>query len=148
MNSRISNICFAIVIIGLVVFSCKKEEQNPYEWKSIKVTATAYNSLAYQTSSNPHITAFGDSLKPGLKYIAVSRDLLKNGLAHNTLVKVEGLQGTYLVKDKMNRRFRNKIDLYMGTDVKAAKKWGIRKVSISYRIEIQNEVERGSIQIK
>jgi 3D (Asp-Asp-Asp) domain-containing protein len=148
MNSRISNICFAIVIIGLVVFSCKKEEQNPYEWKSIKVTATAYNSLACQTSSNPHITAFGDSLKPGLKYIAVSRDLLKNGLAHNTLVKVEGLQGTYLVKDKMNRRFRNKIDLYMGTDVKAAKKWGILKVSISYRIEIQNEVERGSIQIK
>ena len=156
MNSGTSNICFVIVIIGLIIFRCKKEEQNPYEWKTIKVTATAYNSLAYQTSSNPHITAFGDSLKPGLKYIAVSRDLLIKGLVHNTLVKIEGLQGTYLVKDKMNRRFRNKIDLYMGTDVKAAKKWGRRKVNITYRVEIDNEVkeepeievERGSIQIK
>jgi 3D (Asp-Asp-Asp) domain-containing protein len=144
MKLKTSNICLVIAIVSLVVFSCKKEESNRFEWKSIEVTASAYNSLAYQTSSNPHITAFGDSLKPGLKYIAVSRDLLKNGLSHNTLVKIEGLEGTYLVKDKMNRRFRNKIDLYMGTNVKAARKWGRRKVKISYRIEIEveNEVEK------
>ncbi|MBR9913732.1 MAG: hypothetical protein GYB32_02710 [Algicola sp.] len=102
----------------------------------MEVTATAYNSLAYQTSSNPHITAFGDSLKPGLRYIAVSRNLLNEGLTHNTLVKVEGLEGTYLVKDKMNRRWKNKIDIYMGTDVKAARAWGRRKVNISYRVPI------------
>ncbi|MFT7050651.1 MAG: 3D (Asp-Asp-Asp) domain-containing protein [Psychroserpens sp.] len=143
MNSRTTNICFAIFILGFVVFSCQKTERNPYEWKTIKVTATAFNSLEYQTSSNPHITAFGDSLKSGLKYIAVSRDLLKNGLGHNTLVKVEGLDGTYLVKDKMNKRFRNKIDVYMGTDVKSANKWGRRKVNISYRIEIK--IEKDSI---
>ncbi|MFT5847555.1 MAG: 3D (Asp-Asp-Asp) domain-containing protein [Psychroserpens sp.] len=139
MKIKTSNICLVIAILGLVVFSCKKEEPNRYEWKTIEVTASAYNSLAYQTSSNPHITAFGDSLKPGLKYIAVSRDLLKTGLDHNTLVKIEGLKGTYLVKDKMNHRFRNKIDLYMGTDVKAARKWGRRKVNISYRIEVEND---------
>ncbi|MEM5564851.1 hypothetical protein WNY78_07030 [Psychroserpens sp. AS72] len=134
-----------IVLFCLLLFNCKEEEEESgYEWKTIKVTATAYNSLEYQTNSNPHITAFGDSLKPGLKYIAVSRDLLKNGLGHNTLVKVEGLEGTYLVKDKMNRRFKNKIDLYMGTDVKAAKKWGRRKVNISYRVEI----EKDSVKIK
>ena len=144
MKLKTSNICLVIAVVSLVVFSCKKKESNRFEWKSIEVTASAYNSLAYQTSSNPHITAFGDSLKPGLKYIAVSRDLLKNGLSHNTLVKIEGLEGTYLVKDKMNRRFRNKIDLYMGTNVKAARKWGRRKVKISYRIEIEveNEVEK------
>ncbi|WP_299335682.1 hypothetical protein [uncultured Psychroserpens sp.] len=102
----------------------------------MEVTATAYNSLAYQTSSNPHITAFGDSLKPGLRYIAVSRDLLKKGLSHNTLVKIEGLEGTYLVKDKMNRRWRNRIDVYMGTDVKAARQWGRRNINISYRVEV------------
>ena len=144
MKLKTSNICLVIAVVSLVVFSCKKKESNRFEWKSIEVTASAYNSLTYQTSSNPHITAFGDSLKPGLKYIAVSRDLLKNGLSHNTLVKIEGLEGTYLVKDKMNRRFRNKIDLYMGTNVKAARKWGRRKVKISYRIEIEveNEVEK------
>lgn len=138
MNSitgKTIKIFFTVAIMSFVLCSCKKEEASSYEWKTIEVTATAYNSLAYQTSSNPHITAFGDSLKPGLKYIAVSRDLLKNGLDHNTLVKIEGLSGTYLVKDKMNIRFRNKIDLYMGTDVKAAKDWGKRKVNISYRVE-------------
>lgn len=61
---------------------CKNDEKDIYEWKTIHVTATAYNSLAYQTNKNPNITAFGDSLKPGLKYIAVSRDLLKIGLTH------------------------------------------------------------------
>jgi len=105
----------------------------------MEVTATAYNSLAYQTSSNPHITAFGDSLKPGLNYIAVSRNLLKEGLTHNTLVKIEGLEGTYLVKDKMNKRWWNRIDIYMGTDVKAAKNWGKRKVNISYRVKIEED---------
>lgn len=132
---------FFTVLFFLLLLNCKEDEPSNYEWKTIEVTATAYNSLAYQTNSNPHITAFGDSLKPGLKYIAVSRDLLRNGLKHNTLVKVEGLHGTYLVKDKMNRRFRNKIDLYMGTDVKAAKKWGRRKVNICYRIEVESEAE-------
>ena len=137
---HVPNLCrFFLVLFFLLLLNCKEDEPNNYEWKTMKVTATAYNSLAYQTSSNPHITAFGDSLKPGLKYIAVSRDLLKNGLIHNTLVKIEGVEGTYLVKDKMNRRFRKRIDLYMGTDVKAAKNWGRRKVNISYRIEIEKD---------
>ncbi|SDS42156.1 3D (Asp-Asp-Asp) domain-containing protein [Formosa sp. Hel1_31_208] len=132
----IRNKWFVIAFMFCLVVGCKKETQQPFEWKTREVTATAYNSLAYQTSSNPHITAFGDSLKPGLKYIAVSRNLLQEGLGHNALVKIEGLEGTYLVKDKMNKRWRNRIDIYMGTDVKAARTWGRRKVNISYRVEV------------
>ena len=125
-----------LIVFGLIVLlNCKPNSSSAYEWKTIEVTATAYNSLAYQTSSNPHITAFGDSLKPGLRYIAVSRNLLNEGLNHDTPVKIEGLEGLYLVKDKMNKRWHNRIDVYMGTDVKAAKKWGKRKVNISYRIK-------------
>lgn len=112
---------------------------DPYTWKPLEVTASAYNSLAYQTSSNPHITAFGDSLKPGLKYIAVSRDLQALGLDYNTPVKIEGLEGTYLVKDRMHSRWKNKIDIYMGTDVKAAKHWGRRKVTIHYGVMNKEE---------
>ena len=134
MNSSTSYSIALAFFLFMLMLSCKKELPNPYEWKSLNVTATAYNSLAYQTSSNPHITAFGDSLKPGLRYIAVSRDLLRLGLVHNTLVKIQGLEGTYLVKDKMNRRWRKRIDIYMGTDVKAAKQWGKRSVNISYRV--------------
>jgi len=135
MISKILDIFFIVIISCFALVSCKEESPNDYEWKTILVTATAYNSLEYQTDASPFITAYGDSLKPGMNYIAVSRDLLKQGITHNTLVKIEGLDGTYLVKDKMHYRWKNKIDIYMGTDVKAAKKWGKRKVNISYRIQ-------------
>tara|TARA_R110002072_G_scaffold17207_7_gene65749 strand:- start:1654 stop:2049 length:396 start_codon:yes stop_codon:yes gene_type:complete len=123
-----------IFIILLFGFSCKEKPKELYKWNTLNVTATAYNSLANQTNSNPHITAFGDSLKPGLKYIAVSRDLLKLGLKHNTPVKIEGLEGIYLVKDKMHYRWKSRIDIYMGMDVKAAKQWGRKRLRIEYGI--------------
>ncbi|MBJ7882462.1 3D domain-containing protein [Gelidibacter salicanalis] len=111
-----------------------KKDQPEEIWNSVTVVASAYNSTPAQTSSNPQITAFGDSLKPGKKYIAVSRDLLRKGLKHNTPVIIEGFEGVYLVKDKMHRKWRNHIDIYMGNDLEAAKQWGRRKVCIDYRI--------------
>lgn len=100
--------------------------------RTLTVTASAYNSLRSQTNNNPNLSAWGDRLKPGMKAIAVSRDLIKLGLKHNTRVKIDGLPGYYLVKDKMHRRWKRKIDIYMGTDVKAARQWGKRKVTIRW----------------
>jgi 3D (Asp-Asp-Asp) domain-containing protein len=127
-----------MVIIFLT--SCKKNVEDPYIWKEIIVKVTAYNSLGYQTSSNPSIAAWGDSLKPGMKCIAVSRDLIKLGLKHNTPVKIHGLTGIYLVKDKIHRRKRNQIDIYMGRDVKKAKKWGVKRLKIKYGV-LKSELE-------
>ena len=123
------------IVSFLLIFGCKEAPEVAYDWKTIEVTATAYNSLAYQTNSNPHITAFGDSLKPGMKYIAVSRDLLALGLKHNTPLAIEGMEGLYLVKDKMHWRWKKRIDIYMGVDVKAARNWGRKKINITYGIE-------------
>ena len=126
-----------IVLILVSICSCKKKEipfEAKYDWYDLKVTASAYNSVASQTDTNPHITAFGDSLKPGLNYIAVSRDLYRKGLKHNTPVKIKGFDSVFFVKDRMHFRWKNKIDIYMGTDIKAAKKWGRKKVSISYGV--------------
>jgi len=126
-----------ILIITVLLLSCtneKRDKKDEYIWKTIEVTATAYNSYRYQTSSTPNITAWGDSLKSGMPYIAVSRDLIKQGLVHNTLVKLEGFKGTFLVKDKMNKRWRNRIDIYMGKDVKKAKEWGKQKLELQYKI--------------
>ncbi len=98
-----------------------------------EVTATAYNSVNSQTKDgDPTLTAWGDKLKPGMKAIAVSRDLIEDGLTHGTEVTIEGLPGTYKVMDKMNKRWEEKIDIYMGNDVKAAKEWGKRTVTISW----------------
>lgn len=100
--------------------------------ESLVVTATAFNSLRGQTRDDPSIGAWGDRLVPGMKAIAVSRDLLRLGLTHRSAVRIEGLPGEYLVLDKMARRWTKRIDIYMGEDRKAARKWGRRKVRISW----------------
>lgn len=124
------------LIVLLILTSCKKEQKDEpdFFWDSVTVTASAYNSTPRQTSGNPQITAFGDSLKPGMKYIAVSRDLLRKGLKYNTPVIIEGFDGFFLVKDKMHRRWRNHIDIYMGNDIDSAKQWGRRRICIDYRL--------------
>ncbi|MFK5893521.1 MAG: hypothetical protein QM504_09905 [Pseudomonadota bacterium] len=100
---------------------------------TMMVTASAYNSVPSQTTAkNPALTAWGDTLKPGMKAIAVSRDLIKLGLTHKTKVKIGALEGTYLVMDKMNKRWSKKIDIYMGLDIKLAREWGKRRVTISW----------------
>lgn len=132
---------FIIVFILLIIFSCHPKPIDKYNWHAITVTATAYNSFKNQTSSNPHITAWGDSLLPGKKYIAVSRDLIKLGLKHNTPVKIDGFEGLYFVKDKMHTRWNKRIDIYMGIDKQKAKNWGKRKIEIAYGILIDEDKE-------
>ena len=121
-------------------FSSNQKDSKQYVWQPKEVTASAYNSVPNQTNSNPNITAFGDTLVPGMKYIAVSNDLLKIGLKHNTLVTLEGFKGVFLVKDRMHERWKNHIDIYMGTDVKAAKEWGRKKLKIKYRLEVKDSI--------
>ncbi len=113
--------------VSLFFVSSCGSDQNSYE-----VIATAFNSVSNQTNKNPAIMAWGDTLKPGMKAIAVSRDLIGLGLVHNTDVSIDGLQGKYKVLDKMNKKWKMKIDIYMGTDIKAAKKWGKKRVKISW----------------
>ncbi len=131
-------------LLFMVIVSCKKKIEDPYVWKELEVKVTAYNSLKYQTSSNPSIAAWGDSLKPGMKCIAVSRDLIELGLTYNTPVKIEGLDSIYLVKDKMHRRKKNQIDIYMGVDVKKAKAWGVKRLKIYYGV-LKTEFSNNSI---
>ena len=102
---------------------------------TLEVTATAYNSLPGQTQGDPRVTAWGHRLEPGMRAIAVSRDLLELGLGHGTRVRIEGLEGEYRVLDKMARRWRKKIDVYMGLDEKAAREWGVRRVRIFWESE-------------
>jgi 3D (Asp-Asp-Asp) domain-containing protein len=98
--------------------------------RSTVVTATAYNSLPGQTQGDPSLAAWGDVLRPGMRAIAVSRDLIALGLGHRARVRIEGFDGEFLVLDKMAKRWKRKIDIYMGEDVDAAHNWGRRQVRI------------------
>lgn len=100
----------------------------------MELTATAYNSIKEQTAGDPNITAWGDTLNPGMKAIAISRDLLDSGLYHKMEVTIDGLEGKYIVLDKMNRRWTQKIDIYMGTDISKALEWGSQEVTIRWAV--------------
>ena len=100
--------------------------------RDLVVDASAYNSLPSQTEGDPNVGAWGDVLRPGMRAIAVSRDLLELGLVRGTRVRIDGLAGEYMVLDKMAKRWRRKIDIYMGNDVGAARAWGIRQVRIRW----------------
>lgn len=131
------------LLFSLILIACKNEPReltnDSFDWRGLEVTASAYNSVAWQTDSiSPSIAAWGDTLKPGMKSIAVSRDLLKMGIGHNTMVKIDTFPDTFYVKDKMNRRWKNRIDLYMGLDVKKAREWGRKKIFICYAIPIDS----------
>ncbi|WKD49169.1 3D domain-containing protein [Microbulbifer spongiae] len=100
--------------------------------KTMVVDATAYNSVPGQTDSDPWVAAWNNRLRPGDKVIAVSRDLEKHGLTNGAKVKIEGLPGTYTVRDRMNKRFRNRIDVWMEKDIKKARAWGKKKLKIIF----------------
>ncbi len=99
--------------------------------RKLRVTATAYTSHAGQTDSTPFLAAWNNRLRPGMKIIAVSRDMLtKYGMRNGTKVRIGGLPGYYRVRDKMNKRYRKRIDIYMGLDKRRALRWGRRSVMI------------------
>jgi 3D (Asp-Asp-Asp) domain-containing protein len=141
------NAFIGFLIMALLI-SCKEEKKNdPYIWIPLEVTATAYNSVQSQTNENPSITAWGDTLVPGMKSLAVSRDLLVKGLKHGTMVRIENFPDTFFVNDKMHHRWRNRIDIYMGKDRKRAKEWGRRKVCIEYAI-LKEKIEPSKMVAK
>ncbi|MYC82252.1 MAG: hypothetical protein F4X19_09195 [Acidobacteria bacterium] len=100
---------------------------------TIEVTASAYNSHPNQTDDTPYVAAWGDRLKPGMRAIAVSRDLIPMGFVRGARVRIEGFPGRrFVVLDKMHHRWRRRIDIYMGDDLEAAREWGKRRLRVHY----------------
>jgi len=97
--------------------------------RKIRVVATAYTSHRNQTDKTPFLAAWNNRIRPGMKIIAVSPDLIKKyGLTNGVKVKILGLPGYYVVRDKMNKRLRNHIDIYMGVNKRKALRWGRRRI--------------------
>lgn len=109
-----------------------KEEITIEKENVLKVTATAYTSAVCQTDRTPYLAAWNNKLKPNVKSIAVSRDLLDLGLSNGSKIHIDGLKGSYTVLDKMNKRWKKKIDIYMGCDLQRALRWGKRTVTIRW----------------
>ncbi|TCO78385.1 3D domain-containing protein [Chromatocurvus halotolerans] len=115
--------------VGLGLGACSGGEGS----RSMEVVATAYTLAEEETKQgNVGLAAWGDRLEPGMKAIAVSRDLIERGLSNGTRVRIEGLDGDYVVRDKMNKRWTKKIDIFMGNDRRRARQWGRQTVTIHW----------------
>ena len=107
------------------------EKLDEYKIKETNVTVTMYQPIREQTDSTPNILADGTRIRvhkaSDYKFIAVSRNLLKRFggwldygdfvLLHGTFTK----DGFYQVRDTMNPRFVNRIDILESPGVKPYK---------------------------
>ena len=107
------------------------EKLDQYETEGMHVTVTMYQPVRYQTDSTPNILADGTRIKTdkasNYKFIAVSRNLLKRWggwLDFGDFVLLKGTDykdGVYQVRDVMNKRFVNRIDILESVNVKPYK---------------------------
>ena len=108
-----------------------QEKLNDYKTKETNVTVTMYQPVRYQTDSTPNILADGTRIRTqdasNYKFIAVSRNLLKRwggSLEFGDVVILIGTDhkdGIYQVRDTMNARFVNRIDILESPGVKPYK---------------------------
>ena len=104
-----------------------KLELKKYTDTGIPVKVTMYQPVRYQTDSTPNILADGTRIAihkaSEYKYIAVSRNLLKRWggfLEYGDWVLLRGTDhkdGVYQVRDTMNKRWVNRIDILESEDV-------------------------------
>ena len=99
-----------------------KQKLDKYETEGLNVTVTMYEPLSYQTDSTPNILADGTRIRvhkaSEYRFIAVSRNLLKRHggwLNYGDFILLKGTNqkkdGVYQVRDTMNKRFVNRIDI-------------------------------------
>ena len=97
--------------------------------KSTIVTATAYTARKEECDAEPNIMADGTVVYIGA--VAISRDMRqKFGIKLGDTIIIKGM-GSFVVRDIMNKRFKNKIDILVPT-VAAAKMFGVKKLEIFY----------------
>lgn len=130
---------FTLILTLLTLsFSFAKETQEDTYKKTfiytetIKVTATAYCSTSKETDDTPLLAAWNNLLDPNVQSIAISRDLFDCGLTNGKKVHIDGFEGEFIIRDVMHKKWKNKIDIYMGFDRAKAIQFGKRKVTIRW----------------
>ncbi len=91
--------------------------------KTLKVYITAYSSRPEETDDTPFITASGKKVRLGI--------VASNFLPLGTVIKIPELFGdrTFIVEDRMNPRFKDRIDIWFPNHWEA-KKFGVKKAKI------------------
>lgn len=88
---------------------------------------TAYNSLEEQTDGSPCISA--DNTDICKRYQKGECIVATNAYPLKTKLYIEKI-GECIVADRMNARFKNRIDVFMDKDVERAVKFGVQKLPV------------------
>ncbi len=136
-----TNVILSFILFILPIEINMMERKIEMEIKGIEpdiVSVTTYSPTIEQTDSTPLITASGYKINPAnpkrQRIIAVSRDL-KRKYKFGKKVRITGigkLSGTYTIRDVMNKRFKNRVDILIGegdkqTSFKNAKLYAVVK---------------------
>ena len=62
----------------------------------------------------------------------MSPDLAEQGLRHNRRVRIDGLDGEFVVLDRTAADRHRTVDIFMGPDVRGARHFGRKKVKIRW----------------
>lgn len=93
------------------------------------VTITAYNSVPWQTNDQPCLGAQSTDICKFHNY-GLDNTCAANFVPLGTILEVEGL-GTCVVRDRMNKRFSDRVDWYMYMDIQGAREFGVQRKKIS-----------------
>ena len=116
------------VVANIMEFNGKLPESEGADVDFSKhVLITAYNSEAGQTDNSPCITANGFNVCEN----GVEDTIAANFLPFGSKVKIPGLFGdrVFVVRDRMNKRFSNRVDVWM-LERPDAIKFGVRMAKI------------------
>ena len=97
------------------------------EYVGVVREVTMYNSLEDQTDNSPCIAAWGENICESKDNVCAT-----NAFPRNTVLEIKGL-GTCIVKDRMNSRYKERIDWYAGMDKDRAIKFGIKNLIVKVK---------------
>ena len=112
-----------------------RDELSHYDEYGITVDVTMYQPTHYQTDDTPNITADGTRIRiskaSNYKFVALSRNLLKRWggpFDYGDFVLLKGAgnkDGVYQVRDTMNPKWVNVVDILESTHVEPYKFTGV-----------------------
>lgn len=105
----------------VINYELRSKSSIKLDYKLVSFRSTYYHALKSQTDSDPLITADGSKIRKKhisrLRWLAISRDMLHTKYEFGDTVLIysnnQTLNGRWVVKDIMNKRFKNSFDFLM-----------------------------------
>lgn len=100
-----------------------EQKDRPADVFDRKAIFTAYNSVEEQTDDSPCIGSAGNICEAARYQRVCATRLYKLG----TVLWIEGV-GPCVILDRTSKKYANRIDIFMGRDIEAAKQFGIKEL--------------------